>query len=195
MAMKRIVQLLTAAVMTIAAFGCSKPETKKEIVTVKPEKILIAYYSWSGNTKAAAEQIQKVTGGTLFRIGPVKPYPRGYNECLKQAKKEIDSNFKPDLAAKVESYDKYEVIFIGSPNWYGTIAPPVASFLSKYDLKGKTIIPFITHGGGGMQRCEEGVRKQCKEGTVLKAAGFSGGSVKSSGDKIAQWAKSCVDLK
>ena len=192
--MNRTAKLFTAAVM-IAALGCSAKTQNKEKVTVIPEKILIAYYSWSGNTKSAAEQIQKVTGGTLFRIEPVKAYPTEYRACVDQAKKEINSNFRPDLATKAKDFDKYDVIFIGSPNWWGTMAPPVATFLTTYQITGKTIVPFFTHGGGGMQHCETDVRKLCKKSTVMPAAAFYGSSVKRSEDEITKWVKSCVNLK
>ncbi len=194
--MKKQSGFLMTTALIIAAIGCSALPKKLEKVTVIPEKVLIAYYSWSGNTKAAAEQIQKVTGGTLFRIKPVKAYPTAYRACVDQAKKDIKSNLKPELADKVKDFDKYDVIFIGSPNWLGTMAPPVATFLTTYNLKGKTIIPFFTHGGGGMQRCETDVDKLCKNaGAIMKTATFNGKSVKRSGEEVAKWAKSCVNLK
>lgn len=100
---------LAAALMTGA--GCSGQEQPK--VSVEPAKVLVAYYSWGGNTKYAAAQIQKATGGTLFEIKPVKPYPSGYRECTVQAKKEIQEGVRPELAARVEDMGKYDVIFIG----------------------------------------------------------------------------------
>ncbi len=193
--MKKQVRLFTAAVLAIVSLGCSASSPKKEKVTVMSSKILIAYYSWSGNTKAAAEQIMKTTGGTIFRIKPSKPYPTDYRDCVDRAKKEIKSDFKPELTTKVKDFKKYDVIFVGSPNWWGTMAPPVASFLTQYDLDGKIIIPFFTHGGGGMQRCETDVRKLCKKSTVMKAMTFYGNSVKQSSDEITKWVKSFVILK
>ena len=160
---------LAAALMTGA--GCSGQEQPK--VSVEPAKVLVAYYSWGGNTKYAAAQIQKATGGTLFEIKPVKPYPSGYRECTVQAKKEIQEGVRPELAARVEDMGKYDVIFIGSPNWWSTIAPPVASFLASHDLSGKTVIPFVTHGGGGMARCGDEVRKLCPKSTVFKGGAFA----------------------
>ena len=115
-------------------------------VSAEPSRVLIAYYSWGGNTKYAAAQIQRATGGTLFEIKPVKPYPSEYRECTVQARKEIQEGVRPELAAKVEDMGKYDVIFIGSPNWWSTIAPPVASFLASYDLYGKTVrMEFYKH--------------------------------------------------
>ena len=94
---------LAAALMTGA--GCSGQEQPK--VSAEPSRVLIAYYSWGGNTKYAAAQIQKATGGTLFEIKPVKPYPSEYRECTVQARKEIQEGVRPELAAKVEDMGKY----------------------------------------------------------------------------------------
>lgn len=93
--------------------GCSGQEQPK--VSVEPAKVLVAYYSWGGNTKYAAAQIQKATGGTLFEIKPVKPYPSGYRECTVQAKKEIQEGVRPELAARVEDMGKYDVISSAVP--------------------------------------------------------------------------------
>jgi len=179
-----------------SAFGCSAQNSASAAkVTTEPVRVLIAYYSYSGNTRAAAEQIQKVSGGTLFEIKPVKAYPADYNACVDQAKKECREGFKPELAIKVDDLKKYDVIFVGSPNWWGTMAPPVATFLTSYDFKGKTVIPFLSHGGGGVQNYERDVRKLCPDVTLSKAGVFSGGSIKRSGDAIANWVNEVVTIK
>lgn len=114
------------------------------------KKVLIAYYSLSGNTKDVAEAIRSKTGGDIFRIETVQSYPEEYRATTAQAKREINEGFRPELKGKIDNIAQYDIIFIGSPNWWGTIAPAVSSFLADYDLKGKTVIPFITHGG---RRC------------------------------------------
>ena len=111
------------------------------------KKTLIAYYSHSGNTKRVAEIIQRVTNGDLFEIKPIKEYPKNYNEVVAQAQIEKKENTKPDLYDNGNVVD-YDVIYIGTPVWWYTFAPPVRTFLSKNDFKGKTIVPFCTHGGG-----------------------------------------------
>ena len=155
---------LAAALMTGA--GCLGQEQPK--VSAEPSRVLIAYYSWGGNTKYAAAQIQRATGGTLFEIKPVKPYPSEYRECTVQARKEIQEGVRPELAAKVEDMGKYDVIFIGSPNWWSTIAPPVASFLASYDLSGKTVIPFATSGGSGIEKAERSLKSHCPQANWKK---------------------------
>lgn len=135
-----IVTVLTAVAYTTRA---QTTQEKKNMTTDSP-KILIAYYSYSGNTKEVAEAIREKTGGELFEIKAEGTYPEEYRPMTVQAKKEIAANFRPKLLSKVADISKYDVIFIGSPNWWGTITPQVSSFLEAYDLSGKTVVPFIT---------------------------------------------------
>lgn len=151
-------------------------------------RILIACYSWSGNTRFAAQQIQKAVGGTLWEITPEQAYPKDYKKCVAQARKETKAKFKPALT-KMPDFTQYDVIFIGSPNWCGTIAPPVATFASAPALKGKTIFFFVTHGRGGMQRCAKDFNALIP---AKKSIGFPGKNIKKSGKKIQAWAKSCL---
>ncbi len=148
-------------------------DEKKETTMPENSKILIAYYSWSGNTKEVAEAIQEKTGGTLFRIETVNAYPEEYRAATEQAKKEINDGFHPELKNKVENIAQYDTIFIGSPNWWGTIAPAVSSFLSSYNFAGKKVIPFITHGGGGVQNTVKDLTAQC-QGCNVAADGWVG---------------------
>ena len=116
-------------------------------------------------------------------------------DALEQARREIDAGFRPELVVMPEKLDEYDVIFVGTPNWWNTMAPPVATFLTRNDVAGKTVVPFFTHGGGGMQRCESDVRKLCPKARVLKAATFSGGSIRSAGKAIADWVGKSVTIK
>jgi len=138
--------------------------------------ILIAYYSWSGNTRSIAEQIHCLVGGELFEIQPAKPYPNDYNACVKQARREIEAGYKPPLAATCVDMESCDLIFLGSPNWWSTIAPPVATFLDSTSLSGRTIAPFCSHGGGGAGRIENDIAKLCptsllREGLFLYGRG------------------------
>lgn len=152
-------------------------------------KILIAYYSWSGNTKRVAEIIQKEVGGTLFEIIPETPYPSSYNATVDQAKKEIKEGYKPPIKGKVENMESYDIIFIGTPNWWSTIAPPVATFLTQYDFSGKTIIPFCTHGGGGQGRVLKDIEKLCPNAKILEMFSIYGSDRKNLEEKISSWLK------
>jgi multimeric flavodoxin WrbA len=94
------------------------------------------------------------------------------------------------LAVKCEKFAEYDTIFVGSPNWWGTMAPPLLTFLSSYDFTGKKVIPFFTHGGGGMGNCEENVKKAIPTAKMVYGKTWWGSFVKSKKDEIAAWAKS-----
>ena len=130
-------------------------------------EILIAYYSWHGNTRKIAQLIQQKTGGTLFEIEPVQPYTTNYREAVAQAKEEIQSGFRPDLKTLPE-ITSYRVVFLGTPIWWHTMAPPLATFIDRLDLEGKTVVPFHTHGGGGVGEFEEDIEKMCQQSTVTE---------------------------
>ena len=151
--------------------------------------ILIAYYSWSGDTQKIAEHIVELVGGTLFRIEPVEKYSRNYQEVLKVSKVEIKNGFKPPLTKAVDNINQFDSIFIGSPNWYSTIAPPVATFLSQYDLSGKTVVPFVTHGGGGVAHCITDIKKMCPNSDTLEGFVIYGSRAGNASQKISEWLK------
>ena len=150
-------------------------------------KILIGYYSHSGNTEEIAKQIGELVGGDIFRIVPVERYPRNYQEVLKVSKVEIVNGVKPPLEDRVDGMEQYDTIFIGSPNWYGTIAPPVATFLSEYNLSGKKVIPFITHAGGGVSNCITDIKKMSPGATFLEGFVISGSRASTADQKLQDW--------
>ena len=100
---------------------------------------LIVSYSYSGNTHQIARGLQKATGGDWCVPHPRQPYPMAFSELLEQVRGEIQSGYCPGLLSDVRSPRAYSMIFAGSPNWCGTIAPPLASWLKQYDLNGKII--------------------------------------------------------
>lgn len=130
------------------------------------EKILIAYYSYSGNTKKLAEMIQAIVGGDTHQIIPQQPYPADYDTVVAQAKKEAESHFLPPING-LPNLAAYTTIFVGSPVWWYTAAPPLFAFLSKADLKNKTLIPFITHEGGGQSNSFADIKKSQPEARTL----------------------------
>lgn len=136
-------------------------QEKEEVQMANENKILIAYYSYSGNTKQVAEAIQKETGGSLFEIKAATAYPTDYHQMSEQAKKEIEQGVRPPLTEQVANINEYDVIFVGSPCWWGTITPHVSSFLESSQLISKTVIPFITHGGGGVMNTVKDLTAQC----------------------------------
>ena len=159
-------------ILSVLAFSGYKAwaqlrEENNNVNTENP-KILIAYYSYSGNTKEVAEAIHERTGGDLFEIKTEGSYPDEYRPMTQQAKKEIQDGYRPKLTTSVADISQYDIVFVGSPNWWGTITPQVSSFLENYDLSGKTVVPFITHGGGGVQNTVTDMAAQCKGCNVSK---------------------------
>ena len=128
-------------------------------------KKLIVYYSYTNNTKKIAEKIQKTTSADIFAIETVEPYVGDYNSVVEQGKEEIDQGFKPEIKSLSVNLAGYDTIIIGTPVWWYTYAPAVATFLSEYDLSGKTIIPFVTNGGWIGHTIQD-VEKVCKNAIV-----------------------------
>lgn len=130
-----------------ACYGNDDLEQAQETSEVTDRKILIAYFSWGGTTQQVAENIAKETGGTLFRIETVNPYPTEYTPCTEVAKVERDNGVRPELKVVVENMEQYDTIFIGCPVWWHTAPMAVWSFLESdnYNFRGKTIIPFCTY--------------------------------------------------
>lgn len=112
-------------------------------------KILVAYFSRSGNTRVIAGTLKRQLGADLFEIKPRDAYPEDYEATVAQATAERDSGFEPPLEATVANMADYDTIFLGFPVWGETAPSVIRSFLAKHDLTGKTLRPFITHGGYG----------------------------------------------
>jgi len=153
------------------------------------KKSLIVYYSWGGNTKVIAEDIREITGADIFRIEPVDAYPTDYQTVVDQAKEEINRGYHPKLKATVKNFDSYDTIYVGSPDWWSTVAPPAATFLTSYNFKGKVIIPFMTHGGSGFGRSIADIKKMCPGATVLKGYACYGTQVKDAKAEVRLWLK------
>jgi flavodoxin len=130
-------------------------------------KILVVYYSYSNTTKSLAEDIAIITDGDIRELIPEKPYSFTYNGATKEARNEMERSHCPKLLSGNEPINDYEYIFIGTPNWFKSFAPPILSFLRSVDLRQKTIIPFCTHGGGGFGQIEINIAKECPDSKLL----------------------------
>ena len=196
--MKKRTFLLTMASMLVAG-----PELLKAQASPAKKKSLVAYFSRRGynylngeivflqvgNTEVVAKKIRELTGSDLFQIETVKSYPEDYNETTTVAKKEQNENARPELTRTVDGMDDYDVIYLGYPNWWGTMPMAVHTFLESYVFAGKTIIPFCTHEGSAMGRSEGDIKKLCPKAKVLSGLAIKGGSVNKSDEKIAAWCK------
>ena len=154
------------------------------------KKILVAYFSWSGNTKAVAEEIHKQVGGDIVEIVPATPYSETYSVTVAKAKAEQAANARPAISTKIADFDKYDIVFLGYPNWWGSYPMPVATFVDTYKLDGKTVAPFFTHGGGGEQRCLSDLQKIAPNAKFTKDLVLSGISAKNAQGEIKSWVDS-----
>lgn len=172
-----ILGLFILAITIFSSHKLMAQPTNETKIDTQNKKILVVYYSYSCNTQKVAKAIQEEVGGDIFEIKAEGSYPEEYRPMTLQAQKEIQSGFRPKLTSKIENIGQYDIIFLGSPNWWGTITPQVSSFLESYDLSGKTVIPFITHGGGGKQNTVSDLSSQCKGCNVITEAWSNYGSL------------------
>lgn len=160
-------------------------------------KILIAYFSrigenygvgniTKGNTEIVAEFILQQVGGDLFHIEPAVQYPQNYDECVDLAKKEQSAKARPELASTLESIQKYDVIFLGFPNWWGDMPMPVYTFVEQFDFNGKIIVPFCTHEGSGLGSILQKIERTCKGANILRGIAVRGSAAQNSQKKVQE---------
>jgi len=150
-------------------------------------KVLIAFFSWGGNTKGIAEEIRSQTGAALFEIELVTPYSTDYNTVLNEAQRDQNAQARPKIKNHVENMDQYDTIILGYPNWWASIPMPIASFLEEYDFSGKKIIPFCSHGGGRFGQSLTAIAKLAPNAVMGEALSvhYSGGSSLSA--DVSKW--------
>ena len=153
------------------------------------KKSLVLFYSWSGNTRRIAQIIAEKTGADMREIQPETAYSQNYNAVLSQAKQEIQQKKYPSLLPIDMDWNAYEVIYLGTPNWWSSIAPPVSSFLHEVMPTDKTIAPFCTHGGGGEGHIARDVRSYCIGCDVLPLLSIQENGGKRAETQIEQWLK------
>lgn len=131
------------------------------------DNIFIVYFSYRGHTSRLAGQIRQAVGGAVFEIKPARAYSDDYDTCEAQARKETREGYRPPLAENCKDLASYGTILLDTPNWFNTMAPPVATFLASQDFSGTTLVPFCTHGGGGLGHIVRDMKKLAAGATVL----------------------------
>ena len=151
--------------------------------------MLIVFFSWGGNTKGIAEQIQEKTGADLFEIELVHPYSDDYDTVLDEAQRDQNKQARPEIKNHVDNMEQYETVILGYPNWWASIPMPIASFLEEYDFSGKTIVPFCSHGGGRFGQSLTAIAKLAPDAVIGEglAVNYSGGSELP--QEIEEWLK------
>ena len=153
---------------------------------IETERILILYFSRSGNTETIANYINEEIGGDLLKLETKVAYPTEYNELLDYAQKEKEENGRPELATQID-IDNYDVIFVGYPIWCYTLPMPIYSFFDSYDFTGKIIIPFTTHGTSGESGTFEAIKNYVPNATVLKGYNTYGNRLDEAKQEVTNW--------
>lgn len=164
-------------------------------------KKLIAFYSRAngnyvngliktlniGNTEVVAGIIKELTDADIFKMEQVQPYSKDYNECIAQAQADQKRDARPELKSYPDSIDEYDTIYLGFPNYWGTMPMAVFTFLEYFDFSGKTIKPFCTHEGSGMGNSEKDIQRLCSNAKVKKGLAICGSRVNNSKKEIENW--------
>ena len=181
--MKWVVTLCVLPLLLVGLAGCSnrnaEPPAQNAPVAasasqtktssfdkLQGKKVLVAYFSWSGDNRKVAQYIHSKVGGDLVEIVPQKAYPTNYGECTDVAKQELADKARPALKTKVDNFKQYDVVFLGQPVWWGKLPMPVYTFIESYDWTGKTVVPFMSHGGGGEYKLDDEIKTATKAKTL-----------------------------
>lgn len=172
--------------------------TKGNNQNTQSRKILIAYFSragenWQvgyvdkGNTAVIEEYIENKIDADVFEIKASEPYPESYNETLTRVNRERDNNERPQFEGEISNIDQYDTVFLGYPIWYGGLPMIMYTFLEKYDMSDKTIIPFSTHGGSGWGSTLTELKELCPNSTFMDGFSTAGTNATSAKDDVEKW--------
>lgn len=192
--------LFLFAWLMLATTGCSADEPRTELPDTpseeKPEepvepsgdkKVLVVYFSHTGNTRTIAGYIHDTVKSDLMEIKTADTYTDDYDALLAQIREEVASEYCPPLTTKIENISSYDVVFIGYPIWVETAAPPIRSFLTTHDLAGKTVVPFCTSGTSSAEESYLLVRVLCPQSTVLEGIQIRRGTYDTAYDRVTAW--------
>lgn len=167
--------------------GTNNNEEEGENEVSNSGKALVIYFSQSGNTQTVANIIHNEVGGDIMELETQQDYPSNYDELTDYAQDEKRNNARPTLETKIDNINDYDVIFLGYPNWWSDMPMAIYSFLDEYDLSGKTIAPFITHGGSGLSGTPNRIRQEESNATVTEGLAINGSSASSSEQTVKNW--------
>ena len=140
-----------------------------------------------GNTEVIAEYIQEFTSADLFKVEPAVEYPADYMQCIDVAKKEQQKDARPELKESLDDISAYETVYIGFPNWWGTLPMPMFTQLELLDFTGKTVKPFVTHEGSGFGSSQRDLKKLCQGADIKNGLSIPGASVYDVKDTVKAW--------
>lgn len=181
--------IIALSIMNLSSCNSSPAQASNqgEVTQNPPEKSLVVYFSWGGNTRTVAKNIGEITNADVFELLPATPYTRDRDEIEEVAKREVREGFQPPLKGMPQNLAQYDVIYVGSPCWFETMAPPVATFMATAELSGKTVVPFMTHGGNRMGRSVEDMKRLAPKAKITEGLPISGSRVAQSKEEITIW--------
>ena len=207
--MKKLLTFIVSSALALSLVACSSQSTVEESTTAAAEteisadtnaseeitaqeeisegSVLVAYFSWSGNTEQMARIITGETGADLFEIVPATPYTDDYDELLDIAQQEQADNTRPELSAHVENWDSYDTVFVGYPNWWSNAPMAVYTFLESCDWTGKTLIPFNTSAGGGFGRSLSGIEESAEGAELLEGLALTESELSDAQNRVTEW--------
>lgn len=152
--------------------------------------VLIVYFSQTGNTETVANIIHDNVGGDIVKLETTEAYPSDYDELVDYAHQEQQEDARPELSTVIENIEQYDTIFLGYPNWWGDMPMAIYTFLDTYDLSGKTIAPFITHGGSGLSGTPENIQEEELNASVTEGLAIDGDEASDSSEGVVEWLNS-----
>lgn len=152
--------------------------------------VLIVYFSQTGNTETVANIIHDNVGGDIVKLETTEAYPSDYDELVDYAQQEQQEDARPELSTVIENIEQYDTIFLGYPNWWGDMPMAIYTFLDTYDLSGKTIAPFITHGGSGLSGTPENIQEEELNASVTEGLAIDGDEASDSSEDVVEWLNS-----
>ena len=152
--------------------------------------VLIVYFSQTGNTETVANIIHDNVGGDIVKLETTEAYPSDYDELVDYAQQEQQEDAGPELSTVIENIEQYDTIFLGYPNWWGDMPMAIYTFLDTYDLSGKTIAPFVTHGGSGLSGTPENIQEEELNASVTEGLAIDGDEASDSSEDVVDWLNS-----
>ena len=178
----RMMLALVAVVLLAVACGSKKSEAPQK-------KVLVLYYSQTSNTKAVALELATKLGADIEEIVPVQAYDDDFNATIARCMKEREDGVKPELKPIQTDLSQYDVIFLGYPVWFGTMAPPMISFVESTDLSGKKIVPFCTFGSGGLDSSVRDLKVKQPKAEILPGYGVRAARIKAMPAELDEFLK------
>lgn len=140
-----------------------------------------------GNTEVIAEYIREFTGADLFKVEPAVDYPADYMECIDVAKKEQQNDARPVIKESLDDISEYDTVYIGFPNWWGTLPMPMFTQLEQLDFTAKVVKPFVTHEGSGFGSSQRDLSKLCAGAEIKNGLSIPGANVYDVKDTVKSW--------